>query len=103
MKQQALKKARVKKGDQVQIISGKARGQTGQVLRVDLKRNVVFVKDVNMQKRHTKPRRQEEQGGIIPQEGPIHLSNVLIYCDTCSRGVRSLCDETAGCKYNKKK
>ena len=96
-----LSKAKIKKGDQVQVVSGKARGQTGQVLRVDLRRHVVFIKDVNMQQRHTKPKRQDERGGIIPHEGPIHLSNVLIYCDTCSRGVRKLCTESAECKYNK--
>ena len=98
-----LLKAKVKKGDQVQVISGKAKGQTGQVLRVDLRRQVVYIKDVNMQQRHTKPRSAEDKGGIIPQEGPVHLSNVLTYCDTCNRGVRKLCDETKNCKYNKKK
>lgn len=98
-----LKKARVKKGDQVEVISGKARGQTGQVLRVDLKRHLVFVKDINIQQRHTKPRRQDEKGGIIPQEGALHLSNVLILCDSCNRGVRKLCENTAQCKYFKKK
>jgi large subunit ribosomal protein L24 len=98
-----LRKTKVKKGDQVQVISGKARGQNGQVLRVDLRRHVVYIKDVNMQQRHSKPRRQGESGGIIPQEGPVHLSNVLIYCDSCSRGVRKLCADTAECKYYKKR
>ena len=98
-----LRKAKIKKGDQVQVISGKARGQSGQVLRVDLRRHVVFIKDVNMQQRHTKPRRQDEQGGIIPQEGPVHISNVLTHCDSCNRGVRKLCEKPAECKYNKKK
>ena len=98
-----LRKAKIKKGDQVQVISGKSKGQNGEVLRVDLKRHVVFIKDVNMQQRHTKPRRQGEQGGIIPQEGPVHLSNVLTYCDSCSRGVRKLCADTAQCKYFKNK
>ncbi len=98
-----LRKAKIKKGDQVQVMSGKARGQNGQVLRVDLRRHMVFIKDVNMQQRHTKARRQDEQGGIIPQEGPVHISNVLTYCDSCSRGVRKLCENPAECKYNKKK
>ena len=105
MKQAATqppRKAKVKKGDQVQIISGKARGQNGQVLRVDLRRQVVFIKDVNVQQRHTKPRRQDDKGGIIPQEGPVHLSNVLIYCDSCNRGVRKLCGDTKECRYYKK-
>ena len=97
-----LRKAKIKKGDQVQVISGKAKGQNGQVLRVDLRRQVVYIKDVNIQHRHTKPRSAEDKGGIIPQEGPVHISNVLTFCDTCKRGVRSLCDETKSCKYNKK-
>lgn len=98
-----LRKARIKKGDQVQVMSGKAKGQTGQVLLVDLKRHTAFIKDVNIQMRHTKPRRQDDKGGILPQEGPVHLSNVLILCDSCNRGVRKLCEKPADCKYNKKK
>ena len=101
--QTAPRKAKIKKGDQVQVISGKAKGQNGEVVRVDLKRHVVFVKDVNMQQRHTKPRRQGEAGGIIPQEGPIHLSNVLQYCDSCNRGVRKVCEKTADCRYFKQR
>ena len=99
--QPKLKKARVKKGDQVQVISGKAKGQRGEVLRVDLRRNIVLVKDVNMVQRHTKPRRQGEQGGILPMESPIHLSNVLKFCDSCERGVRKLCEKPAECRYYK--
>jgi len=97
--QPKLKKSRVKKGDQVQVISGKAKGQHGEVLRVDLRRGVVLIKEVNMVKRHTKPRRQGEQGGILPMESPIHLSNVLKYCDSCERGVRKLCEKPAECRY----
>jgi large subunit ribosomal protein L24 len=98
-----LRKARIKKGDQVQVISGKAKGQSGEVLWVDLKRHRAYIKDVNIQQRHTKPRRQDDKGGILPQEGPVHISNVLIFCDSCSRGVRKLCEKPADCKYNKKK
>ena len=94
-----LKKARVKKGDQVQVISGKARGQRGEVLRVDLTRGTVLIKDVNMVQRHTKPRRQGQSGGILPMEAPIHLSNVLKYCESCGRGVRKLCEKPADCRY----
>lgn len=71
-------KFKVKTGDQVEVISGKAKGQSGEVLRVDKKKQVVLVKEVNMQMRHTKPRKQGEQGGIIPMEGPIHISNVKV-------------------------
>ena len=94
-----LKKAKIKKGDQVQVIAGKAKGQTGEVLRVNLQRAVVVVKDLNMVQRHTKPRRQGEQGGIIPMESPIHISNVLKYCESCERGVRKVCEKPAECRY----
>jgi len=97
--QAKLKKARFKKGDQVQVISGKAKGQRGEVLKVDLVRGVVLIKEVNMVQRHTKPRRQGQQGGILPMEAPIHLSNVLKYCDSCGRGVRKLCEKPADCRY----
>jgi len=99
---QLVLKPHVKKGDQVQVISGKAKGQTGEVLRVDRRRGMVFIKEVNMQQRHSKPRRQGDAGGIIPIEGPVHLSNVLKYCPSCNRGVRRLCSVTADCKYYQK-
>ena len=96
--QAGLRKAKIKKGDQVQVIAGKAKGQVGEVLRVDLRRGLVLVKDVNMVQRHTKPRRQGESGGIIPMESPMHLSNVLKYCDSCQRGVRKAHETAADCK-----
>jgi large subunit ribosomal protein L24 len=92
-------KSRIKKGDQVRIISGKAKGQTGEVLRVNLSRGTVLIKEVNLVHRHSKPRRQGEAGGIIPMESPIHLSNVLKYCESCDRGVRKLCEKPADCRY----
>ena len=75
--------ARVRKGDQVKVISGKDKGKTGRVLRVEPGRGRVFVEGLNIQKRHQKPRtirdtqRGGEVGGVIEQEGPIHLSNVM--------------------------
>ena len=96
-----LKKARIKKGDQVQVIAGKAKGQSGEVLQVNLRKATVVVKDLNMVQRHTKPRRQGEQGGIIPMEAPIHISNVLKYCESCERGVRKVCEKPADCRYYK--
>jgi large subunit ribosomal protein L24 len=75
--------ARVKKDDLVKVISGKDKGKTGRVLRVDPGRGRVFVEGMNIQKRHQKPRtvrdvqRGGEVGGVIEKEGPIHLSNVM--------------------------
>ena len=97
--QAKLKKARIRKGDQVQVISGKAKGQTGEVLQVNLRRATVIVKDLNQVQRHTKPRRQGESGGIIPMESPIHISNVLKYCESCERGVRKVCEKPADCRH----
>jgi len=96
--QEPLRKSRFKKGDQVHIIAGKAKGRVGEVLRVDLKRHVVFVKDATMQFRHMKPRRQGEKGSIVQMEGPVHMSNVLIHCPTCNRGVRKAHTDPAMCK-----
>ena len=75
--------ARIRKDDQVKVISGKDKGKTGRVLRVEPKRGRVFIEGLNIQKRHQKPRtiqdtqRGGEVGGVIEKEGPIHLSNVM--------------------------
>ncbi len=68
---------RLKKGDAVRVMTGKDRGKTGRILRVDRKRGYVFVEGVNVQKRHRRgnPQRQVP-GGIIEREGPIHPSNL---------------------------
>jgi large subunit ribosomal protein L24 len=75
--------ARVRKDDMVKVISGKDKGKTGRVLRVEPTRDRVFVEGMNIQKRHQKPRtirdvqRGGEVGGVIEKEGPIHISNVM--------------------------
>jgi large subunit ribosomal protein L24 len=83
----APKKRRVLKirsGDKVQVISGKDRGKTGRVLRVQPDRERVFVEGLNMIKRHTRPtevagsQTQTRMGGVIEREGPIHVSNVML-------------------------
>jgi large subunit ribosomal protein L24 len=81
-------KFKIKKDDTVQVMSGKSKGEVGQVLRVDREKQKVYVKGVNMLQKHTKPRRANEKGGIIPMEGPIHISNVLLYDPAEERGVR---------------
>ena len=75
---------KIRKDDQVKVISGKDRGKTGRVLRVDPAKQKVFVEGMNVQKRHTTPRtlrdtqRAQELGGIVETEGPIHVSNVML-------------------------
>jgi large subunit ribosomal protein L24 len=76
--------AKIRRDDQVAVISGKDRGKTGRVLRVDLKKSKVYVEGLNIVKRHQRPsqvpnaQRAETVGGVIEKEGPIHISNVML-------------------------
>ncbi|MFT4415731.1 50S ribosomal protein L24 [Fredinandcohnia humi] len=67
----------VKKGDKVQVISGKDKGKQGVILESFPKKNRVVVEGVNIVKKHSKPSQANPQGGIISQEAPIHVSNVM--------------------------
>ena len=75
---------KIRKDDTVRIITGKDKGRTGRVLRVDPKKAKVYVEGANIIKRHTRPRtlrdtqRSQEVGGIVEMEGPIHVSNVML-------------------------
>jgi large subunit ribosomal protein L24 len=78
---------RIRKGDQVLVITGKNKGQRGDVLRVAGDR--VFVSNVNLVKRHTKPNPQANQaGGIVEREASIHLSNVQLFNPATNKGDR---------------
>ena len=78
---------RIRKGDQILVIAGKNKGQRGEVLRVDGER--VFVANVNLVKRHTKPNPQAQQaGGIVEREASIHLSNVQLFNPASNKGER---------------
>jgi len=74
-----IKKLKIKKGDNVVIITGKFRGVKGRILKVFTKDERVIVENVNFIKKHIKPNRRNQQGGIIEKEAPIHISNVLLY------------------------
>ena len=69
--------SKIKKGDMVQVITGKDKGKEGKVIAVDKKKNTVLVEGANMITKHAKPSAQNQQGGIIHQEGPIDISNVM--------------------------
>jgi large subunit ribosomal protein L24 len=78
---------RIRKGDQVIVITGKNKGQKGEVLRI-LDEKVV-VQNINLVKRHTKPNPQANQpGGIVEREAPIHVSNVMIFNPSTNSGDR---------------
>ena len=79
---------KIRKGDRVQVISGKDRGKQGKVLRSFPEKRRVIVEGVNLVKKHARPSRENPQGGIITKEAPIHVSNVALLCEACGRAVR---------------
>jgi large subunit ribosomal protein L24 len=73
--------ARIRTDDQVMVISGKDRGKTGRVLRVEPAKERVYVEGLNIIKRHQRPQQTaggQTPGGVIEREGPIHVSNVML-------------------------
>jgi large subunit ribosomal protein L24 len=80
-------KFRIKKGDSVVVLSGRAKGRQGKVLSVDRFKHRIVVEKVNMIKRHVRPSR-DSKGGIIEKEGPIHVSNVMLVCPECGKPAR---------------
>ncbi len=78
------KKLRIRRDDMVKVISGKDRGKTGRVLRVDPRRERVYVEGAAIRKRHQRAQpipgsqRGGQTGGVIESEGPIHISNVML-------------------------
>lgn len=78
----------IKKGDTVVVITGVDKGKKGKVLDAFPRRNRVLVEGVNMTTKHQRPSQQMQQGGIIHQEGPVHVSNVMLFCDKDKKGVR---------------
>lgn len=68
---------RIKKGDLVKVITGKDKDKEGKVLAIDKKSNRAIVEGVNMVSKHTKPSMTNQQGGIVSQEAPIDISNIM--------------------------
>ena len=68
---------KIKKGDMVKVIAGKDKDKEGKVISVNQKDGTVLVEGVNMLTKHTKPSMANQNGGIIHQEGPVHISNVM--------------------------
>jgi large subunit ribosomal protein L24 len=93
-----MKAMRIRKGDLVHILSGKDRGKQGRVLEARPKEQRVLVENLNMIKRHTRPRpmanpsrmgqQQIQPGGVIDKAAPMPISNVMLVCPTCNRPTR---------------
>lgn len=72
-------KMRIRKGDTVQVITGKDKGKTGEVIRTLPYENRVVVEGINMRTRHVKPAQEGESGRIVTEEASVHASNVMLY------------------------
>lgn len=83
-----MSKMHIKKDDKVIVISGKYAKTTGKVIAVSPDEGKVIVEGVHIVSKHVKPRRQGEAGGIIKTEGAIYACKVMLYCDSCKKGVR---------------
>ena len=93
-----MKAMRIKKGDTVHVLAGKDRGKQGRVLEARPDEKRVLVENLNMVKRHSKPKpiknpsrmggQQVTPGGVIEKAAPIQISNVMLVCPTCNRPTR---------------
>lgn len=71
-------KVKLKKNDTVKVIAGQDKGKQGKILKVFVDKNKALVEGINMVSKHTKPNAAHPQGGIVPQEAPIHISNLML-------------------------
>lgn len=78
----------IRKDDEVRVIAGKDRGRTGRVVRVMPAEGRVMVEGVARAKKHARPSRRRQQGGIIDIELPVDISNVQLVCKTCGQATR---------------
>jgi len=84
-----MNKVMFKKNDTVVVISGKDKGKTGKILKVFPEKNKVVVEKVNFIKEFIRRDQSKNvQGGVMEKEAPIHVSNLLLYCTECGRGIR---------------
>jgi large subunit ribosomal protein L24 len=74
-------KMHIKKGDTVQVITGKDKGTVGEILQTLPKASKVVVKGVNLKTKHVKPQQEGESGQIVTTEFPVHSSNVMLYSE----------------------
>ena len=89
---------KIKKNDMVYVLSGKDKGKTGKVFKVNAKDGKAFVEGINYVKKHMRKTKQDQQGGIVQKESPIQLSNLAPLCKTCNKpasiGIHILADGT---------
>jgi len=79
---------KLRKGDQVCVMTGRDKGKEGRVLRVVSDKHTIVVERLNMVKKHARPTQKSPQGGIIEREAPMNISNVMIVCASCNKPTR---------------
>lgn len=79
---------KIRKGDTVQIISGKDKGKRGRVLKVFPKRNKLIIEGLNLLYKHVRPKREREKGQRIQIPAPLYISKVMLVCPKCSKPTR---------------
>lgn len=80
--------SKIKKNDTVKVIAGRDKGKTGKVLKVYPKQRRALVEGVNYVRKHVRRTQQDQQGGIITKESPIHISKLMLVCKACGRPTR---------------
>ncbi len=85
---QEIKVTRIKANDNVVVNTGADRGRRGKVLKVSTKNGRVIVEGINKKNKYLKPGPEQPKGGKVNVEFPIDISNVMIFCDKCKKGVR---------------
>ena len=91
-------KTKFKKNDSVVVVSGSDRGKRGKVLKVDSAKGRVIVEGVNKRNKYVKPSQESPKGRIDNIEYPIHISNVMYFCDKCKKGTRIGINQTEKAK-----
>ena len=77
---------KLRKNDEVVVIAGREKGKTGFITKIDIKKQSVYVKDLNMVVKHKKPTQQNTEGGIETKEAPIAISNVALKSKSSKKG-----------------
>jgi large subunit ribosomal protein L24 len=83
-----MKNLHIKADDTVIVLSGNDKGTKGKVIAVSPEEGKAIVEGVNVQKKHVKPRKQGETGGILDVEGAVYASKLQLFCSNCDKGVR---------------
>ena len=83
-----MSKLNIKKDDTVIVLSGDDKGKKGKVLEVSPSEGKAIVKGVHVVQKHTKPRKQGDNGGIISVEGAVYVDKLALFCDKCGKGTR---------------